>query len=444
VTAFRIGAHLGSGGFGSVERADRLDEAGNVIEEGLAQKRLLPEHEEDEEALGRFRREVRMLAAMDHPHVLPVLGRNLSDSPPWFIMPEAESSLQGELAAGKNGDEDWLINTFAAVLDGMTYAHNQGNIHRDLKPANVLFVQGVPMISDFGLGKRLGTNTEGLTQTHMAMGTAPYMAPEQFRDAARVGPPADVYALGKLLVEMITGVVPAVGRPRTDVLPERFRSFIEKCTEEGPADRYANAADAAAAFRLLISDASQDADEGSLEALLQRWEGLSIADDAEVVEEIMALLVSHRSQEELLWDVFPRLPQQLVEQMMQDHEPEFDLVLRAYNGHIQGGLPFAYSDVVANFYRRLFQKASIDQKRVLLKRLIELGPAHNRWHVGEVVADILQRVEGPEAIAAAELLRADPVNAKWFDPYVRNLQLAAPVAKAFGSLDPRPSDESGL
>jgi hypothetical protein len=300
------------------------------------------------------------------------------------------------------------------------------------------------MISDFGLGKRLGTNTEGLTQTHMAMGTAPYMAPEQFRDAARVGPPADVYALGKLLVEMITGVVPAVGRPRTDVLPERFRSFIEKCTEEGPADRYANAADAAAAFRLLISDASQDADEGSLEALLQRWEGLSIADDAEVVEEIMALLVSHRSQEELLWDVFPRLPQQLVEQMMQDHEPEFDLVLRAYNGHIQGGLPFAYSDVVANFYRRLFQKASIDQKRVLLKRLIELGPAHNRWHVGEVVADILQRVEGPEAIAAAELLRADPVNAKWFDPYVRNLQLAAPVAKAFGSLDPRPSDESGL
>jgi hypothetical protein len=325
----------------------------------------------------------------------------------------------------------------------MTYAHGHRRIHRDLKPENVLIVDGVPMIGDFGLGKRLDQNTAGLTQTNMSMGTYPYMAPECFTNAAHVGEPADVYALGKMFVEMLTGTTPAVGKPRTDNLPEKFRSFVEKCTEEDPTDRYANAADALVAFRLLISQSTDDTSEATVESLLKSWETTPLGEDADVVREIAMALVVNKDNEELLWEVFPRLPDTLIEQLMADHALEFDVILRAYNGHIQGGLPFSYCDVAANFYRRVYGKSSdMNQKRLLLERLIQLGPSHNRWHVGDVVAVMLQGItETPEAEMAAELIRADPVSARWYEEYVRNRSLLAPISKAFDSLRPQVDDD---
>jgi serine/threonine protein kinase len=440
---FRFGSHLGSGGFGSVERAERIDSDGNVVATRLAQKKLLPQWVNDTEALGRFRREVRILAEMDHPNILPVLGRNLSDNPPWFVMPEAESSLADEIQAGRQADEGWLIKTFAAVLKGMAYAHSQRRIHRDLKPENVLIVGGVPMISDFGLGKRLDANTISLTQTHAGMGTFPYMAPEQFRDAAHVGLSADVYALGKMLVELLTGVTPSVGRPRVDNLPEQYRSFVEKCTEEEPGDRYANSADALAAFQLLVSDGADALSGDAVEGLVKEWEATPLGADAELVERIATMLVASRTNEELLWNVVPRLPITLVEQLMESQGPEFDLILRAYNGHIQGGLPFEYCDVVANFYRRVYARASEPgHRQLILERLIQLGPSHNRWHVGDVVASLLGGItDASEAEIAATAIRDDPMHARWYEEYVRNRPLPTAVAKAFEALWPQPDDD---
>jgi serine/threonine protein kinase len=86
---FRIGAHIGSGGFGTVEEAALTDDDGNALEDALAQKKLLPKWENDAQALARFQREVRMLSEMEHPNILPVIGRNLGAKPPWFIMPRA-------------------------------------------------------------------------------------------------------------------------------------------------------------------------------------------------------------------------------------------------------------------------------------------------------------------------------------------------------------------
>src|SRR4051794_8536215 len=97
---FKIGAHIGSGGFGTVDEAARLDADGNVVDSNLAHKQLLPPLVTDAEALGRFQREVRLLDEMSHPHVIRVVGRNLSDSPPWFVMPRAESSLAEQLKSG--------------------------------------------------------------------------------------------------------------------------------------------------------------------------------------------------------------------------------------------------------------------------------------------------------------------------------------------------------
>jgi eukaryotic-like serine/threonine-protein kinase len=443
---FKIGRHIGSGGFGTVEEAARIDSDGSVLEDRLAQKKLLPKWQDDAEALARFRREVRILSEMDHPHILPVVGRNLSARPPWFIMPRAETNLLAEIEEGRS-DERWMTRSFAAVLSGMTYAHSQRRIHRDLKPENVLIVGGTPMIADFGLGKRLDPDATDLTQTDVGMGTLAYMAPEQFLDAAHVGPPADVYALGKLLVHMITGDTPLVGRPRVEDIPERFRSFVEKCTADHADDRYANAADALAAFRLLIEGANEHAHGAerttSLESLIARWEETPADGDGLIVEEIAALFVNERENEELFWQAFPRLPDQLVEQMLADQPGQFDLILRAYNEHIEGSLPFEYCDVVANLYRRVYRLTQDSgHKRMMLKRLIELGPNHNRRHVGDVVASLLQDMQEPaEVEMATAVIRERPISALWFEPYVRNRQLASPIAKAFRFARPNADDD---
>jgi serine/threonine protein kinase len=247
---FRFGDRIGSGGFGVVKRASLLDANETVVDDGLAVKFLGEEWLDDDEARIRFVREVRLLDdELDHANVMGVVGRNLSASPPWFVMPLAESTLEQELDQHA-GDREWVTHTFAQILEGVAHAHDRDQpiLHRDLKPQNVLFCGEVPKISDFGLGKRLDPEATTLTKTAMWMGTEPYMAPEQFQDAKRVGPPADVYALGKILWQMLTGRVPEILYVELDAVPREFRFFIEKCCRRDPGERYRSAVEAAAAF----------------------------------------------------------------------------------------------------------------------------------------------------------------------------------------------------
>lgn len=185
---FKFGNLIGSGGFGDVFEAARLDEHGNIVDTNLAVKKLRPEWTADEKALNRFRREVRYLQALDHRNILPIVGRNLSVDPPFFVMPRASDSLHDRLRGRGTLESPWIVTTYRQILEGVAHAHSRGVIHRDIKPQNVLFVDGVPKVADLGLGKRFDSSTTDLTSQHVAMGTLPYMAPEQFDDAAHVGP----------------------------------------------------------------------------------------------------------------------------------------------------------------------------------------------------------------------------------------------------------------
>lgn len=438
---FRFGAHIGSGGFGSVEEAARLDDDGNVVEDGLAQKRLLPSLTGDDEAVARFKREVRYLDEMQHPHVVPVLGRNLSDDPPWFVMPRAESNLREQIT-DRHGDTAWIAETFTAVLEGVAYAHSERQVvHRDLKPENVLIVGGSPMVSDFGLGKRLDAETVQLTSTNIGMGTWVYMAPEQCVDAARVGTAADVYALGKILGEMLTGNYPVPGRPRLEDFPVEFRGFIDRCTRDDPSDRYASGADALAAFQLLVTGVGSTGEvSGDLDEQLKLWEAKLFGADEAELDAIVKTLIARRDDEEFYFRAVPRLPAELISQLIEERPSDFDVILQKYNAHIQGGLPFDYCDVVANFYRHIFLSTEdLAHRRLVLERLFPLGPDHNRWHVGEVVAGIFSGLDDQASIElAAEIVRNDPYSARWHEGYVEGIELPRRIREAFDSLRPDP------
>ena len=436
---FRFGGHIGSGGFGTVCEAVRIDDDGNVIEESLAQKKLLDKHVGDLQAVARFKREVRYLAEMDHPHVVPVIGRNLSASPPWFVMPRAEKCLRDDLAM-RRGDKQWAVATFSMILEAMSYAHSERRVvHRDLKPENVLIVQGIPMVSDFGLGKRFDAETTRLTSTNIGMGTIAYMAPEQFKDAARVGPPADVYALGKMLGEMLSGEMPDVGRPLLDHFPVEFRGFIDKCTRDDPRDRYASGADALSAFQLLVSGSGATGEiSRSLDALLKSWEAAPLGEDSEEAGAIAKELISRQDDEEFYFKAVPRLPPGLIDQLINEHPTYFDAILKAYNRHIQGGLPFDYCDVVANFYRQIFLSTeNRAHQQLVFQRLFDLGPSHNRWHVGEVVTELLTSADDDDTIAMiADVIRGDPYHARWYEGYIEGIEVPEKIRQAFDSLRP--------
>lgn len=434
---FRWGEHIGSGGFGSVDKATRIDENGTILETGLARKKLLDVCLADEDAVARFKKEVRLLDEMEHENILSVEGRNLSDTPPWFVMPYAETNLDKEIAENA-GDQEWVVERFSAILAGMEYAHNREVIHRDLKPENILVVDDIVKVADFGLGKRLDTESTNLTQTNIGMGTLPYMAPEQLTDSASVGAPADIYSLGKILGEMLTGDQPQVGRPRLDDYPVEYQGFIERCTQDEPSDRYANAEDARAAFQLFVSGggATGEVSGNEFDDLLKSWEGAPLLEDDEEARAVANALVARKDEEEFFFRVIPRLPLGLMKQLIEICPDEFDAILRAYNQHIEGSLPFEYCDVVANFYRSLYRfNTTLSQKRLILSRLIELGPGHNRWHVGEVFGDVVSDLSSPEEIRmAAEVIRDNPSDALWNQDYVLKKSPAQAIRDAYDSL----------
>jgi serine/threonine-protein kinase len=250
---------LGRGGMGVVylARQTKLDRlvALKVIRAG--------EHSSGEERR-RFDGEARAVARLQHPHIVQIFDLGEVGGCPYFAMEYVEGL---SLARGLVGTP-WPARQAAALVEvlarAMHYAHGQGIVHRDLKPANVLLTaDGTPKVSDFGLAKCLDGHGAS-TQTGTAMGTPSYMAPEQAASKARrVGPAADVYALGAILYELLTGRPPfraetAVetalqvlneepvrpGRLRPG-LPRDLETVCLKCLEKDPRRRFASAEDLA-------------------------------------------------------------------------------------------------------------------------------------------------------------------------------------------------------
>jgi eukaryotic-like serine/threonine-protein kinase len=440
---FLIGERIGSGGFGVVNRATEVaDDGATVVKENLAIKFLADQWVHDDEARSRFVREVRLLDEdLAHENIISVEGRNLSAEPPWFAMPLAESNLEQEITQGRAGDREWVVERFSAILAGVAHAHDREVpvVHRDLKPKNVLLCSGVPKISDFGLGKRMDTDDTDLTKTATWMGTEPYMAPEQFQDAKRAGTESDVYALGKILCQMLTGDEPEVLYVDLDVLPQDFRFFVEKCCRRDPAERFKNAADAAAGFAIFTTEpATLYPPLDGAERIVAEWaEAENTPDRLEIVKRLDEHLLRNGDDEELYFKVVPRLPDQLVDLYMENLPEAFADRLKTYDHHIDGGLPFSYCDVVADFYGRVFRvSTNLVVQKLVISRLLNVGSSHNRWYVGGAVARLLGEIDDLSvAMMTAETIREQPDAAAWYwDPWVKATKLLQPIRDAFDAV----------
>ena len=162
----------------------------------------------------RFIEEAQIGGQLQHPGIVPVYELGLmADLRPYFTMKLVKGRTLAALLAERGSPEESrgsLLDVFEAVCQTMAYAHSRSVIHRDLKPANIIVgPDGQPKVLDFGLAFVIAPGEEAdLTHSGVAMGTPSYMAPEQWREAGRVGPAADIYSLGATLYYLLTGRPP--------------------------------------------------------------------------------------------------------------------------------------------------------------------------------------------------------------------------------------------
>src|SRR5579871_2863181 len=209
---YKILAPLGQGGMAHVYRANQEN-----LSREVAVKVLPPWYAADRSFVERFNLEARLVARLSHPNIVTVHDANEQNGHLYIVMQLVDGGtlkhrldqLQNQ---GKMMDTGEAIPIFSQLADALTYAHEQGVIHRDIKPVNVLLDRsGRPILSDFGIAKVLaGGGGLGLTRPGAGVGTPEYMSPEQCK-GEDVDGRADIYALGVMVYEALTGRTPFIG-----------------------------------------------------------------------------------------------------------------------------------------------------------------------------------------------------------------------------------------
>jgi serine/threonine-protein kinase len=223
---YEIVDEIGRGGMATVYRAyqPRMDRfvAVKVIHRSIVG---------DTRALERFQREAQLIARLEHPHLLPVFDFDGLHEPPYIVMRYLEGGTLREVldeARLPLGEVVYMLRQIASALD---YAHRQGVIHRDIKPSNIMVDQdGNAFLMDFGIA-RMNEGGTGLTQTGFAVGTPGYMAPEQGMGMTTVDHRADLYSLGVMLFQMLTGEMPYGGETPMAVILKHMRDPIPRASE---------------------------------------------------------------------------------------------------------------------------------------------------------------------------------------------------------------------
>ncbi len=247
---------LGRGGMGIVYKARQVQ-----LNRLVALKMIRGGETASSEDLCRFLVEAEAVAQLQHPRIVQIYEVNSHRDRPYIVMELIEGGTLAASLAGKPQDTRYAAQIAEGVAAAVHFAHSRGIVHRDLKPANILLTgEGIPKITDFGLAKPIDGGAS-LTQTGWILGTPSYMAPEQTSGISKqIGPPCDVYAVGAILYEMLTGRPPFQGatpfdtcdmvRTQEVVPPRRLRPKVPrdleticlKCLRKDPSARYSTAA----------------------------------------------------------------------------------------------------------------------------------------------------------------------------------------------------------
>ena len=256
IPGYEILSKLGEGGMGVVYKARHLE-----LDRVVALKMMRAGEFAGSEERQRFRFEAEAMAALDHPNIVPIYDIGEAGGDSYLCLEYLERGSLADRLKDRRYTPAEAATLVSAITLAVQHAHDRGMLHRDLKPGNILFdAEDRPHVADFGLARRLAAE-HSLSPTGAIMGTLEYMAPEQARGERGVAVTADVYALGAILYELLTGVPPvkgetlletftllsegsAIARPRllNHAVPIDLEAICLKCLERDPINRYVSAA----------------------------------------------------------------------------------------------------------------------------------------------------------------------------------------------------------
>ena len=277
---YRIERLLGRGGMGAVYLAHEL-----ALDRDVAIKVLPPEHASTPQLRERFKREARTAARLSHPNIVPLHTFGEVSGLVYFVMGYvAGESLAARIRRQGPFDSEAARTFLASVCDALDYAHRQGIVHRDIKPDNILIEanSGAPLLTDFGIAKATLTDAQ-LTTAGQLIGTPHYMSPEQAMGKADVGPRSDLYSLGIVGYEMLSGQRPFEAETPLDALTQRLThdprplgsiaahvpqdlvQAINRCLQKDPATRWPDAK----SLREALVPSDEESEDTHLERMLR-------------------------------------------------------------------------------------------------------------------------------------------------------------------------------
>ena len=265
---YKVLREIGSGGMATVYLAEDIKHHRQV-----AVKVLRPDLAA---SLGkdRFFREIEVAAKLSHPHILPLHDSGEADGFLYYVMPFVEgTSLRDRLGMGGELPIHDVARILEQVADALAYAHARGVVHRDIKPDNVMLTGRHALVMDFGVAKAVSeaTGRQGITTIGVAIGTPAYMAPEQAAAEENIDHRVDIYALGAMAYELLTGRPPFTGMTAQQVLaahvtqapvpvterrtacPPALAAVVMKCLEKRPADRWQSAEELMRQLEVLVT-----------------------------------------------------------------------------------------------------------------------------------------------------------------------------------------------
>jgi eukaryotic-like serine/threonine-protein kinase len=284
ISGYEVETLLGRGGMGLVYKARHLR-----LNRLVALKMLITGTYAALQERARFQREAEAVASLRHPNIVQVYDVGDHQGWPYFTMELLEGGSLAQALAGPPQPAGQVAALLVTLAEAVQVAHQGGILHRDLKPANILLTaDGTPKIADFGLARRLEGGA-GLTQSGVPVGTPSYMAPEQARGQTTIGPAVDVYALGAILYELLTGWPPFHAETAADTLlhvmhqdpaapsqlnakvPRDLETVCLKCLHKEPERRYATAAALAEDLRRFLRGEPVAARPAGLPERTAKW-----------------------------------------------------------------------------------------------------------------------------------------------------------------------------
>jgi tRNA A-37 threonylcarbamoyl transferase component Bud32 len=272
VGPYRIITQLGSGGMATVYKAYHA-----ALDRYVAIKVMHQALKEDPNFLGRFQREAKIVARLEHPHIVPIYDFSEHEGQPYLVMRFVEGETLKSRMQARKLTLPQVMDIMHPVCQALDYAHNQGVLHRDIKPSNILITpQNGVFLTDFGLAKIAQTGESTLSQD-MMVGTPQYISPEQAQGRSDLDVRTDIYSLGVVLYELLVGRVPfqadtpyavvhdhiftplPMPRSLNPALPEPFERVLLKALAKERDDRYASVSDFLSALDKAAAEAAQAA-----------------------------------------------------------------------------------------------------------------------------------------------------------------------------------------